>query len=158
MGRTILIHNDLDDFIIVTICKGETGYSTTQENETIVKRRNNESLETNKTLRIKKHIFLNNPCQDLQNSLKNYYIVIKYIRKCRPIQIYIHKSPIKHRVYLNFYDPMTEAWWNAGENTLPDLGKSIHVPELYIFEVTDLFEFPSYIVDIGDISTKINDF
>ncbi len=155
MAGTILVQNELKDFILITMTKGETGYSSESEKDAIVHQRKQESLKTDSMLGIKEHIFLDNPCQDLQNSKENFHTIIQLIRKYRPSQIFTHKSPSKHRDHRNCHDLVMEAWWKASENVLPELGEPVRVPILYTFEVIDLFEFPHSIVDIGDIEPKL---
>lgn len=155
MGGTILAQKDQKDFIIITLTKGETGYSTLEEKDNIAEKRKHESLDTDKILGIKDHIFLDNPCQGLQNNRHNYHTIIEIIREYCPSQIFTHKTPSKHRDHRNCHDLVTEAWWKSSENVLPELGDPIRVPILYTFEVTDLFEFPHSIVDIGDINPKL---
>ncbi|TFG17263.1 MAG: hypothetical protein EU530_10875 [Promethearchaeota archaeon] len=155
MAGMILNIKEIKDIVLITCTIGDTGYSNEEEKTTIVEKRRKESLESDLLLGIKEHIFLDNPCQNLQNDLKNYHQVIEIIRKYRPSQIFTHKSPSKHRDHRNCHDLVTEAWWKASENILPELGDPIRVPILYTFEVTDLFEFPHSIVDIGDITPKL---
>jgi len=151
MGGLILKYNKDYEFILVTMTKGETAYTKLEEKSKIAEIRKAESLNADKILGINKHIFLENPCQDLQNNLKNYHEIIKIIRKYKPIRIYTHKSPEKHRDHRITHDLVTEAWWKASENVLIDYGTPYRCPELYYFEVTDLFEFPNIIIDISDV-------
>ena len=155
MGGTILLKSTTQNIVLVTMTKGETGYTSLEEKDTIQERRKNESLATDIFLGVKEHIFLDTPCQDLQNNLVNFHRVIEIIRKYRPTQIFTHKTPSKHRDHRNCHDLVTEAWWKASENVLPDLGDPVLVTKLYTFEVTDLFEFPNFIFDIGDIEPKL---
>ncbi len=155
MSGMILKIKDLKDIILVTMTKGDTGYSTKKEKASIIEKRKQESLVTDEMLGVKEHIFFDNPCQDLQNSKENYHKIIEIIRNYCPSQIFTHKSPSKHRDHRRCHDLVTEAWWKASENLLPELGDPIRVPILYTFEVTDLFEFPHSIVDIGDITPKL---
>ncbi|MHA1111766.1 MAG: PIG-L deacetylase family protein [Promethearchaeota archaeon] len=155
MAGMILKIRDIKDIILITCTKGETGYSTEEEKKNIVEIRKRESLVTDLILGIKEHIFLENSCQDLQNTKENYHKIIEIIRKYCPSQIFTHKSPSKHRDHRECHDLVTEAWWKASENVLPELGNPVRVPILHTFEVTDLFEFPHSIVDIGDINPKL---
>ena len=59
--------------------KGETAYTTIEEKETMADTRKSESIKADKLLGINEHIFLTNPCQDLQNNLQNYHEIIKII-------------------------------------------------------------------------------
>ena len=155
MGGMILKINDRKDVILVTMTKGDTGYSCEEEKEIITEKRKNESLVTDKMLGIKEHIFLDNPCQDLQNNLHNFHTIIEIIREYHPSQIFTHKTPSKHRDHKKCHNLVTEAWWKASENVLPELGEPIRVPILYTFEITDLFELHHSIVDIGEIEPKL---
>ncbi|MHA1339315.1 MAG: PIG-L deacetylase family protein [Promethearchaeota archaeon] len=151
MGGTAIKLSKTYDLILVTMTKGETAYTKVEDKEIIADVRKEESLKADKILGIKEHLFLQNPCQDLQNNLSNYHTIVKIIRKYKPIRIYTHKSPSKHRDHIATHDLITEGWWKASENVLADYGKPFRCPELYYFEVTDLFEFPSIIVDISDV-------
>jgi len=155
MGGMILKIKDIKDIILITLTRGETGYTSEEEKNTISERREQESLATDVLLGIKEHIFLDNLCQDLRNSKENYQQIVQIIRTYTPSQIFTHKSPSKHRDHRNCHDLVTEAWWKASENVLPELGDPVRVPILYTFEITDLFEFPHSIVDIGDINPKL---
>jgi LmbE family N-acetylglucosaminyl deacetylase len=151
MGGTVIILSKTHDVILVTMTKGETAYTKVEDKDKMTDIRKGESLSADKILGVKEHIFLTNPCQDLQNNLTNYHDVIKLIRKYCPIRIYTHKSSEKHRDHRNAHDVVVEGWWKASENVLADYGKPIRVPDLYCFEVTDLFEFPDEIIDISDV-------
>jgi LmbE family N-acetylglucosaminyl deacetylase len=155
MGGMILKLKGVKDIILVTMTSGDTGYSTLEEKGKISETRKRESLVTDELLGIKEHVFLENPCQDLQNNKENFHRIIQIIRTYKPYQIFTHKSKSKHRDHRNCHNIVTEAWWKASENLLPELGEPIRVPILYTFEVTDLFEFPHTIVDIGDIQPKL---
>ena len=156
MGGTILAQKEQKEYILVTMTKGDTGYTSEEDKDTITETRKQESLVTDELLGIQEHVFLDNSCQDLQNTKENFHQVIQLIRKYRPAQIFTHKSPSKHRDHRNCHDIVVEAWWKASENVLPELGEPVRVPILYTFEVTDLFEFPHSIVDIGVIEPKLN--
>lgn len=151
MGGTTIKLSKNHDVILITMTKGETAYTKIEDKDKMTEIRKEESLSADKILGIKEHIFLSNPCQDLQNNLKNYHEIIKIIRKYRPVRIFTHKNSEKHRDHRNAHEMVVEGWWKASENVLADYGKPIRVPELYCFEVTDLFEFPHEIVDIGDV-------
>ncbi|MBD3351479.1 MAG: hypothetical protein GF364_08325 [Candidatus Lokiarchaeota archaeon] len=154
MGGTVIQNNNEYNFILVTMTKGETAYTKVEDKGKMTEIRKNESMAADEILGIHEHIFLDNPCQDMQNNLKNYHEVVKILRKYRPIRIYTHKSPSKHRDHRNTHDVVVEGWWKASENVLADYGKTYRCPELFCFEVTDLFEFPGYIVDISNVFEK----
>ena len=150
MGGTILKFKEEFNFILVTMTKGETAYTTVEEKAGMAETRKNESIAADTIMEIDNHIFLDNPCQDLQNNLSNYHEIIKIIRKYTPVRIYTQKSPSMHRDHRNAHDLVTEAWWKACENVLVDYGKPYRAAELFVFEVTNLIESPDLIVDITD--------
>lgn len=154
MGGTAILLQEKYDLILVTMTKGETAYTKVEDKGKMTEIRKQESLAADEVMGIKEHIFLTNPCQDLQNNLTNYHEIIKIIRKYRPKKIYTHKKPSKHRDHINTHDLVVEGWWKAFENVLADYGKPYRAPELYFFEVTDLFEFPGEIIDITDVFDK----
>ncbi|MHA1896205.1 MAG: PIG-L deacetylase family protein [Promethearchaeota archaeon] len=150
MGGVIYKYKDKYSFILITMTKGETAYTNINDKEKMAQIRKEESLLSDSLLGIEEHVFLDNPCQDLQNNLSNYHTLVKLIRLYKPVKIFTHKSPSKHRDHRATHDLVTEAWWKASENVVVDLGKPYRVQELYYFEVTDLFEFPDVIIDISD--------
>lgn len=154
MGGTILKNNNKYHIVEVTMTKGETAYTKIEDKAKMGEIRHAESLASDRIFGVQEHIFLDNPCQDLQNNLKNYHEIVKIIRKYKPAVIYTHKSSDKHRDHRAVHDLVTEGWWKASENVLADYGTAYRTPELYYFEVTDLFEYYHVVSDITSVFSK----
>jgi len=88
-----------------------------------------------------------------QERLSAYYkdnSEYKIIRKYKPDVIFTHYKEDKHRDHRAVWEITDEARWKAAENVLADFGTPWYTPELYYYEVIELFTYPSLLIDITD--------
>ena len=80
----------------------------------------------------------------------------RLIRYYRPDVIFTHWSEDKHRDHRTVSQLTDEARWKAWDHVLPDLGTPWWTPELYYYELQELFPHPSLLVDISNtLSRKV---
>ncbi len=139
---------------VVTFCAGETGYSSPEERDTIAQRRLEEARECDRVLNITERVILGKPTQGVTNDRETYQQCVQLIRKYRPDVILTHWNEDKHRDHRAISALTDEARWKAYENVLADLGEPWYTPELYYYEVLELFPHPSLLIDISDFMTK----
>ncbi|MEJ5252266.1 MAG: PIG-L family deacetylase [Chthonomonadetes bacterium] len=139
---------------VVTFCAGETGYSSPEERDTIAQRRLEEARECDRVLNITERVILGKPTQGVVNDRETYQQCVQLIRKYRPDVILTHWNEDKHRDHRAISALTDEARWKAYENVLADLGEPWYTPELYYYEVLELFPHPSLLIDISEFMTK----
>jgi LmbE family N-acetylglucosaminyl deacetylase len=133
--------------VVVTFTDGATGYSKLEEANAIVAMRRAESEAGAKVLGISELINLEFPTQALINDRETYQKVVSIIRRVRPDVIFCHYGEDKHRDHQTVSALVDEARWKATENAQPDLGEPWYTPQLYFYEIHELFTHPSILVD-----------
>jgi len=139
---------------VVTFAIGETGYSSVALKDKIRSLRLAEAEACNKVLGIKERIVLYKPNQGITNDRETYQECVKFIRKYRPDVIFTHWKEDKHRDHRAVWEITDEVRWKASENVLADFGTPWYTPELYYYEVLELFTHPSLLIDITDTLDK----
>ncbi|HEX2910713.1 MAG TPA: PIG-L family deacetylase [Chloroflexia bacterium] len=140
--------------VVVTFTDGGTGYSKLEEANAIVNIRQSESQASAKVLGVKELINLGFPTQALVNNRETYQKVVQIIRSVRPDVIFCHYKEDKHRDHQTVAAVVDEARWKATENAQPDLGQPWYTPQLFFYEIHDLFTHPSILVDTSDFCDK----
>ncbi len=142
--------------VVVTFTDGGTGYSKLEEAPAIVAMRRAESQAAAEVLGIQENINLEFPTQGLVNDRTTYQQVVRIIRKVQPEVIFCHFGEDKHRDHRAVAALVDEARWKATENAQPDLGQPWYTPQLFFYEIHELFTHPSILVDItGCFEQKI---
>lgn len=139
---------------VLTFCAGETGYATVEQKETIAQVRQAEAQACDRVLGIAERVILGKPTQGVVNDRETYQRCVRLIRHYRPDLILTHWNEDKHRDHRAISALTDEARWKAYENVLADFGEPWYTPELYYYEVLELFPHPSLLVDISDYLPK----
>ncbi|MCL6473692.1 MAG: PIG-L family deacetylase [Firmicutes bacterium] len=142
---------------VVTFCAGETGYSTPEMKDKIAEMRRAEAEACNRVLGITERVILGKPTQGVVNDRETYQECVRLIRHYRPDVILTHWNEDKHRDHRAISAITDEARWKAYENVLADMGEPWYTPELYYYEVLELFPHPSLLIDITDTFRKKRD-
>jgi len=142
---------------VVTFCAGETGYSTPEMKDKIAEMRRAEAEACNRVLGITERVILGKPTQGVVNDRETYQECVRLIRRYRPDVIFTHWNEDKHRDHRAISAITDEARWKAYENVLADMGEPWYTPELYYYEVLELFPHPSLLIDITDTFRKKRD-
>ncbi|MGC8834914.1 MAG: PIG-L deacetylase family protein [Armatimonadota bacterium] len=142
---------------LVTFCAGETSYTTPEQKEAMAQTRLSEAKAADAVLGIKERVVLGKPTQGVVNDRETYQQCVRLIRTYRPDVIFTHWNEDKHRDHRAVSALTDEARWKAAENVLADHGKPWYTPELYYYEVTELFPHPTLLVDITNtFQTKLD--
>lgn len=150
-GGTIIRLSDAGaEVIVVTFTGGvqDTGYARTNWKDKIAEMRRAEAAEADRILGIKERIFLGKPTQGIVNDTETYQECVRLIRTIRPDVIFAHWYEDKHRDHRAVAQITDEARWKAWDHVLIDLGEPYYTPEFYFYECTELFPYPSILVDI----------
>jgi LmbE family N-acetylglucosaminyl deacetylase len=142
---------------VVTFCAGETGYSTPEMKDKIAEMRRAEAEACDRVLGIAERVILGKPTQGVVNDRETYQECVRLIRHYRPDVILTHWNEDKHRDHRAISAVTDEARWKAYENVLADMGEPWYTPELYYYEVLELFPHPSLLIDITDTFRKKRD-
>jgi LmbE family N-acetylglucosaminyl deacetylase len=127
---------------------GETSYTTPGAKGTIAAARHGEMKACDRVLGISRRIKLGRPTQGVVNDRETYQLTTRIIREVRPDVIFTHAYGDKHRDHRAIAEMVDEARWKASEPVLADMGRPWYTPELYFFEIWELFPTPSIAVDI----------
>lgn len=135
---------------VVTFTGGDadTGYARAEWKGNIGQLRRAEAAAVDKILGIHRRIFLGYPVQGVPNDTEAYRQCVRLIRQVRPDVIFTHWGEDKHRDHRNINAVTDEARWKAAENLMPDYGEPWYTPELYYYELLELFPHPTILVDI----------
>ncbi|GIV15978.1 MAG: bacillithiol biosynthesis deacetylase BshB1 [Armatimonadota bacterium] len=139
---------------VVTFCAGETSYTTPEMKDKIAEVRRAEADACDRVLDITERVILGKPTQGVVNDRETYQECIRLIRRYRPDVIFTHWNEDKHRDHRAISTVTDEARWKAYENVLADFGEPWYTPELYYYEVLELFTHPSVLIDITDTFPK----
>ncbi|MCS7309120.1 MAG: PIG-L family deacetylase [Armatimonadetes bacterium] len=142
------------EVFVVTFCLGETGYSAPELKQTIAETRRAEAAACDSILGVTERVILGKPTQGVVNDRETYQQCVQLIRRYRPDVIFTHWREDKHRDHRAICEITDEARWKAAENVLADMGQPWYTPELYYYEVLELFPHPSLLVDITDTFSK----
>jgi LmbE family N-acetylglucosaminyl deacetylase len=142
---------------VVTFCAGETGYNTPEMKDKIAQMRRAEAEACDRVLGTTERVILGKPTQGVVNDRETYQECVRLIRHYRPDVIFTHWNEDKHRDHRAISVVTDEARWKAYENVLADMGEPWYTPELYYYEVLELFPHPSLLIDITDTFRKKRD-
>ncbi len=151
-GGTIARLVDLGaEVTVVTFTGGkDTGYALPEWKDKITEMRRLEAAAADRILGVKERIFLGHPVQEVPNDAATYRECVRLIRWLKPDVILTHWSEDKHRDHRAVSALTDEARWKAWDHVLADLGEPYWTPELYFYELLELFPPPSLLVDITD--------
>jgi len=135
---------------VVTFCAGETSYTTPELKNQIADIRRAEASACDAVLGITERVILGKPTQGVVNDRDTYQQCVRLIRHYRPDVILTHWNEDKHRDHRASSVTAEMARWKAFENVLADMGEPWYTPELYYYEVLELFPHPTLVVDITD--------
>jgi len=128
----------------------DTGYARTEWKSSISQMRRDEAAAADVILGIKQRIFLRQPTQEVANDGPTYRECTRLIREIRPDVIFTHWVEDKHRDHRTVSLVTDEARWKAWDHVLADLGEPWYTPEMYYYELQELFPHPTLLVDITD--------
>ncbi len=151
-GGTLACLSDLGAQVTVVTFTGsdaDTGYSRLEWKGKVGEMRREEAGGIDRILGIGRRVFLGHPTQDVRNDVQTYQACVRMIREVRPDVIFTHWVEDKHRDHRAVATLTDEARWKASENLMHDLGQPWYTPELFFFEVLELFPHPSLLVDIS---------
>jgi len=150
LGGTLARLSRTAEVIVVTVTVGDTGYSRAEDRDRIVQLREQENAAAAEILGYQRRETLGYPSQQVPTDREALQGFIRIIRDVRPDIIFTHWGEDKHRDHRAISHLSDEARWKASEPILPQLGRPYLAPELYYYEVQDLFSHPTAIVDIGE--------
>jgi len=134
---------------IVYYGNGNEGYDDLKKQENIVAMREAEVRKSYAILGVKNLECLGYGDFDILANGETYRLAIKAIRTYKPDIIFTHywKEYFQHH---NTARLVTDAWWQAGWKASLAQGEPWQAKKLYYFEVLQLLEEPTHIVDISD--------
>lgn len=135
--------------VVVTLSNGGTGYTEKYDADTIVETRLAEQKAASRVLGVTETINLGYPSQAVVNDRDTYQKTVKIIRAVRPDVILCHWGEDKHRDHRAVAALVDEARWKASEHAQPDLGEPWYTPQLFFYEVHELFSHPSILIDVS---------
>lgn len=153
-GGTLARLSGSAEITLVTVTAGETGYSRPEDRERIIQMRERENAAAAQILGYHRRETFGYPAQQVPMDRDALHDFIRIIREVRPDVIFTHWSEDKHRDHRAISILSDEARWKAHENILPHLGEIYYTPELYYYEVQDLFAHPTVVVDISSTLEK----
>ncbi len=138
------------EITVVTFTGGDadTGYSRPEWKGKVGEMRREEARQIDAILGIRRRVFLGYPTQDVRNEIQAYQACVRLIRDVRPDVIFTHWNEDKHRDHRAVSTLVDEARWKAAENLMNDFGDPWYTPELFFFEIAELFPHPSLLVEI----------
>lgn len=155
-GGTLARLSETAEITVVTATAGETGYSRVQERDKIIQMRERENAAAAQILGYHRRETFGYPAQQVPTDRDALHDFIRIIRDVRPDVIFTHWNEDKHRDHRAVSLLSDEARWKAAEHILPLLGDFYYTPELYYYEVQDLFSHPTAVVDIsGTLEKKL---
>ncbi len=158
-GGTLACLSDLGAQITVVTFTGgdsDTGYSRPEWKGKVGEMRREEARGIDRLLGIGRRVFLGHPTQDVRNDVHTYQACVRLIREARPDVILTHWMEDKHRDHRAVATLTDEARWKASENLMHDLGQPWYTPELFFYEILELFPHPTLLVDIsGGLERKL---
>ena len=151
-GATIARLADLGaEVTVVTFTGGkDTGYALPEWKDKITEMRKQEAAAADRILGVKERVYLGHPVQEVPNDGPTYRECVRIIRELKPDVIFTHWFEDKHRDHRAVSAVTDEARWKAWDHVLADLGAPYWTPQLYYYELLELFPHPSIIVDVTD--------
>jgi LmbE family N-acetylglucosaminyl deacetylase len=138
---------------VVTFTGGDadTGYARPEWKGKVGALRREEAGRIDAILGIHQRTFLGYPTQNVPNDVGAYQQCVGLIRQFRPQAIFTHWIEDKHRDHRAVAALTDEARWKAAEHLMPELGQPWHTPQLFFYEIMELFPHPSLLVDISTV-------
>ncbi|MHB9130708.1 MAG: PIG-L deacetylase family protein [Armatimonadota bacterium] len=137
---------------LVIFSEGAEGYTTLDEEQTIVATRDRETRQVCEILGIREYINLHGLDWNLKVDNAAYHAVMTQIREFQPELIFSH-SYADYSDHKVTHDVVTEGWFHAGIPCAMQTGPVWPAPPLYEFEVLQPLANPTHIVDITDTYT-----
>lgn len=150
MGGTLKkLTNAGVEVTVLMFANGNEGYTSLEDKATIVETRRLEREVVQKILNI--HHFEAHSYEDyaIPANEITYKICIEAIRKYKPNIVFTHYWQ-EYNTHKAVASIATDAFWQAGWSCSLDLGEPWKPDALYYFEVIELLNHVSHIVDITD--------
>jgi len=152
IGGTILkLAQARHEVTVITFTNGSGGYDKVELKGKISDIRLKELKDVYKFLGVKN--FETWCYEDYDDRLTSREVVnreIAAIRKYQPDTILTHHIKDRHRDHRAVAQTVREAWWQAGEKVIADLGPPWKAKTLYYFEIFGPILYPTFIVDISE--------
>jgi LmbE family N-acetylglucosaminyl deacetylase len=134
---------------VLMFANGNEGYTRIEDKDAIVDIRRHERAAVQKILGIHEYEAHDYGDYEIPANETTYKLCIKAIRKYRPEVVFTHywKEYMAHK---NTAAVAAEAFWQAGWDCSLDLGSPWKAEALYHFEVIQLLDEVSHIIDITD--------
>jgi len=152
VGGTIAkLAKDGHEVTVITFTSGNEGYDKLELTGKIADIRLAELTEVLRFLGVKN--FEAWGYEDYDDRLDSKQVVnreIAAIRRYRPDVILTHHVKDRHRDHRAVSLTVREAWWQAGEKVIAELGAPWKAKDLYYFEIFGPIPYPTFIVDISE--------
>lgn len=137
------------DVSVVCFGHSDEDFADIADKDTAAERITAQAVEAHKVLGVSSFECFHYPDYAVQASRETYRLCIESIRKYEPEIIFAHSwnEYFQHREMARL---SSDAWWQAGWHCSADLGPPWFARALYHFEVIQLLNEPSDIVDISD--------
>lgn len=134
---------------VVCFGNGDEGFAHIEDRESCVERFKKQTELANNVLGVKNFECFDYGDFDVVKSKETYRLAIKAIRKYKPDIIFTHdyKEYFQHHATAKL---ATDAWYQAAWDCSADLGPAHKAKSLYHYEVLQLIENPTHIVDVSD--------
>ncbi|MEM4245709.1 MAG: PIG-L family deacetylase [Candidatus Bathyarchaeia archaeon] len=135
---------------VITFTSGSGGYDKPELKEKIADIRMSELEKVNRFLGVKHYETWR--YDDYDDRLTNREVInreIAAIRRYKPDIILTHHIEDRHRDHRAVSQSVQEAWWQAGEKVVAELGPPWRAERLYFFEIFSPIPYPTVIVDIS---------
>lgn len=143
------------EVFVVTLASGSEGFDKVELKERIVDIRRNELKRVHEFLGVKGYeIWGYEDYDDRLHQKTTVKRMIAAIRKYKPDVVFTHYYEDRMRDHVDVSSATIQAWWQAGECVVADLGAPWKARELCYYEIFDPLLRPSYIVDITDTFDK----
>jgi LmbE family N-acetylglucosaminyl deacetylase len=150
------------EVFVLLITHGSGGYSSPDQRDEIEDIRFKEMVQSQKILGFKLVNFYdylseldyspeNATAIDGKINPMNLYLkngLVKVIRKIRPTTVLIPNKNDAHPDHRNAAEAVIDAIWRSERNFQLELGKPHTVPRVFQYEITNLLEDPTHLIDI----------
>ena len=141
---------------VVIFTNGSEGYAEPGQKDTIPGIREEETRKAHSLLGVKETVFLGQDDMDARDDKETLKRCIGIIREFRPDVIFTHSDRDFHRDHKSVSQVTKEASRQASSAVFAASGKPWKTVELYMYEVLNFFEAPSYIIGVsGTFDLKI---
>ena len=147
-GATIASLTKKGNVAAVTFTAGMGGSPSVDDTASIIDVRQRETERADKVLGIERRFFLDSSLPQLRSDDVLLRQAIAYIRELRPALVFCHAPRDSHRKHGAVSRLVEQACWQAGNNVYPEDGEPWRVQEVLWYEVLNLFQRPTIVVDV----------